>query len=205
MKPIEAFPSVLLALGLMPFSATAGTWSFTSIGDDTETGIDPSKRYTHLVDFGADATAATINGVTFTAKGPTGANYTLVTAGGSFVNNGEGSFAGTGVGDLFTDFYYGGITEGGKGGIQRLTLTGLREAHTYRVSFFASQWGNAPQDITASDAPGAAVPRIARDGTRWIPDLASGGDYEPTGAGSPGAMISYEYVAPADGTLVLTW
>jgi hypothetical protein len=66
-----------------------------------------------------------------------------------------------------------------------------------------SQWGNAPQDITVSDAPDAPIPRIARDGTRWIPDPASP-DYEATGAGSPGAMISYEYVAPADGTLVMT-
>lgn len=55
-----------------------------------------------------------------------------------------------------------------------------------------------------SDAPNAPVPRIARDGTRWIPDPANP-EYEPTGAGSPGAMISYEYVASADGTLVMTW
>lgn len=208
MKHIQArtylFKSTLLILSLASGPAIAGTWSFTPLtGDDAETGIDTAKKYTHLVDFGADAEATTINGVKFTDKGATGATYTLVMGGGSFVNNGEGAFAGTGVGDLFTDFYYGGVSEGGKSGIQKLTLTGLREAHTYRLSFFVSGWGNPAQDITASDAPNAPVPRIARDGTRWIPDPANP-EYEPTGAGSPGAMISYEFLAPADGTFVLT-
>jgi len=198
------FKSTLLILGLASGPAIAGTWTFTPLtGDDAETGIDPSKKYTHLVDFGADAEATTINGVKFTDKKASGANYTLVMGGGSFVNNGEGSFAGTGLGDLFTDFFYGGVSEAGKSGIQKLTLTGLREAHTYRLSFFVSGWGNPAQDITVSDAPNAPVPRIARDGTRWIPDPANP-EYEPTGAGSPGAMISYEYVASADGTLVMT-
>lgn len=207
MKHSQLCGSIILALGLAPLASVAGTWSFTNLsGDDLETGIDPSKTYTHLVDFGADATAATINGVQFTAKGPTGANYTLQMGGGSFVNNTAAAFTDTGVGDLLTDFYYGGVTEGGKAGLQRLTLTGLREAHTYRVSFFVSAWGNPPQDIVASDAPDAPVPRIARDGTRWVQDISIDPEaYEPTGAGAPGAMISYEYVAPADGTLVITW
>jgi hypothetical protein len=204
MKHTQLVTSVILVLSHAVSSSEAGTWSFTALtGDDAETGIDTSKKYTHLVDFGADAEAATINGVKFTAKSPSGPNYTLVMGGGSFVNNGQGPFVDTGLGDLFTDFYYGGVNEAGKGGIQKLTLTGLREAHTYRLSFFVSGWGNAPQDITVSDASNAPVPRIARDGTRWIPDPANP-EYEPTGAGSPGAMMSYEYTASADGTLVMT-
>lgn len=140
------FKSTLLILGLASGTTFAGTWTFTPLtGDDAETGIDPSKKYTHLVDFGADAEATTINGVKFTDKKASGANYTLVMGGGSFVNNGEGPFAGTGLGDLFTDFFYGGVSEAGKGGIQRLTLTGLREAHTYRLSFFVSGWGIQPK------------------------------------------------------------
>jgi hypothetical protein len=103
-----------------------------------------------------------------------------------------------------SDFYYAGVTEGDKGGIQRLALTGLREAHVYRLSFFVNRWGNAPQDYTVSDDPSGPVPRIGRDGTRWIPDLAASQDYEGTGAGGRAAMINYEYVAPADGTLVMT-
>jgi len=205
MKSLSLFGSLTLAIGLVPLSAIGGTWSFTNLsGDDYETGIDPSRTYTHLVDFGADATAATINGVAFTSKGATGVNYTLATSGGSFVNNSVGLFEGTGVGDLLTDFYYGGLAEGALGGIQRLTLTGLREAHTYRLSFFVSAWGNAAQDVSASDAPGVAT-RIARDGTRWVPNPDYPEEYEATGAGAPGAMISCGFTAPADGTLVMTW
>jgi hypothetical protein len=199
MKHLGLFGSITLTLGLVPLSVVAGTWSFTNLtGDDLETGIDPSRTYTHLIDFGADATAATINGVAFTAKGMTGANYSLVGTGGSFVNNGVGVFADTGLGDLFTDFYYGGAVDG----IQTLTLSGLREAHTYRLTFFVSAWGNAAADITASDAPGVST-RIARDGTRWVPNPDYPDEYEGTGAGSPGAAISYDFVAPADGTFVM--
>ena len=204
MKHTQLITSVILALSHALASTQAGTWSFTPLtGDDAETGIDVSKKYTHLVDFGADAAAATINGVKFTAKGTSGPNYTLLIGSGVFVNSGQGVFVDTGVGDLFTDFFYGGVNEAGKGGIQRLTLTGLREAHIYRLSFFVSGWGNPAQDITMSDAPNAPVPRIARDGTRWIPNPANP-EYEPTNAGSPGAMMTYEYVASADGTLVMT-
>jgi hypothetical protein len=190
---------IVLSVGLFSPTGRAGTWSFTNLsGDDAETGIDPSKIYTHLVDLGADATATTINGVQFTSKGATGPNYTLTGPGASFVNNGEGSFAGTGVGDLLTDFFYGSAADG----FQTLTLTGLREAHTYRLSFFVSGWGNPAADITASDAPEVKT-RIARDGTRFLADLANPDDWTGTDAGSPGALISYDYVAPADGTLVL--
>lgn len=206
MKPIRILLPSILAFSFCPLALTAGTWSFTNLtGDDLETGIDPSKQYTHLIDFGADATAANINGVQFTSKAAAGPNYNLTFGGGVFQNNAEGRFAGTGLGDLFTDFYYGGIGEGDKAGIQRLVLRGLREAHVYRLSFFVSGWGNPPQDITASDDPSAPPVRIARDGTRWISVLdPENPTYEGTGAGNPGAMISYEYVAPADGTLTLT-
>ena len=68
MKHTQLITSVILALSHALASTQAGTWSFTPLtGDDAETGIDVSKKYTHLVDFGADAAAATINGVKFTA------------------------------------------------------------------------------------------------------------------------------------------
>lgn len=180
----------------LPLPALAGTFSFTNLTADEDTGIDPAKTYTHLVDFGTDAEAATINGVKFTSKGRQGANYQLVGPTGEFVDNNQGSFAGTGLGDLFSDFFYGGTA----GGVQTFTLTGLKEAHTYRLTFFVSAWGGAAIDISASDAPGVMT-RMGRDGTSSGPD---GDTQEPTGAGSPGAAISYDYQAPADGTLVLT-
>lgn len=196
MKTHRLYSSIVTALSLLPLSAFAGTFSFTNIGADEDTGIDASKKYTHLVDFGSDATAATINGVKFTSKGKAGSNYTLEGPAGDFVNNGEGAFAGTGLGDLFTDFYYGGLA----GGVQILTLTGLKEAHTYRLTFFVSGWGNPNVEIVASDDPGTMT-RMARDGTT----AGTGADdQQSTGAGSPGAAISYDYVASADGTLVMT-
>jgi hypothetical protein len=194
------YGSILLALGLVPLSGMAGTWSFTNLtGDDQETGIDPSKTYTHLVDLGPDATGATINGVTFKDKALTGANYSLVGPSNAYPNNTPPSaFTDTGVGDLLSDFQYGSAADG----FQTLTLTGLREAHTYRLSFFVAAWGNAAADISASDAPGVTN-RVARDGTRIARDLADPENWEATDAGSPAAMIHYEYVAPADGTLVM--
>lgn len=140
MKHLKASNSILMALGLLPLSAAAGTFSFTPLNGEVDTGLDPSKIYTHLVDLGADANAATLNGVQFTQKGATGPNYTLLTAGGSFQNNSNCGVTGN-LGDLLSDFFFGGVTEGDKGGIQRLTLTGLREAHTYRFSLIVAGWG----------------------------------------------------------------
>ncbi len=188
-------PLVATLLGASaPLPLVAGTFSFVNLTADEDTGIDPTKTYTHLVDLGSDTAATTINGVQFTAKSRTGTNYTLEGPGGDFVNNGEGAFAGTGLGNLFTDFFYGGPD-----GVQTLTLTGLKEAHSYRLTFFVSGWGNPAVDITATDDPATKV-RMARDGTASGPD---GDTMEATGAGSPGAAISYDYVAPANGTLVM--
>jgi hypothetical protein len=75
----------------------------------------------------------------------------------------------------------------------------LREAHTYRTTFFVAGWGGADVDITASDAPG--VTRMSRAGTTAGPD---GNSMEPTGAGSPGAAINYEFVAPTNGIISFT-
>lgn len=49
---------------------------------------------------------------------------------------------------------------------------------------------------------GSPVPRIARNGAEWTVDNAL--PLESTGTGHCGALINYEYVAPADGTLVIT-
>lgn len=199
MEKIFTLNSLVAALGLLPVATSvAGTFTYTNIGSDEDTGLSPSKTYTHLVDFGADATAATINGVLFTSKGRSGSNYTLTNTGGSFVNNTQGNFT-DGLGDLFSDFFYGGDA----GGLQTLTLTGLREAHTYRTTFFVAGWGGANEDVQGSDNP-AGVTRMSRAGTSAGPAGDPDGTLESTGAGSPGAAISYEFVAPASGTLVFT-
>src|SRR4051812_9987310 len=99
MKHSAYYCSLLLALGLAPLPVAAGTWSFTNVASDEDTGISPTKTYTHLVDLGADAAAATINGVKFTSKALTGANYSLVGPTASFVDNAQAPFADTGLGD----------------------------------------------------------------------------------------------------------
>ncbi|MFO1499967.1 MAG: hypothetical protein U1G07_16510 [Verrucomicrobiota bacterium] len=186
--------STAVALCLLAPKAAAGTFSFANLASDEDTGISPTKTYTHLVDFGPDTTPATINGVAFTSKARKGVNYTIDGPAADFADNAQGSFAGTGLGDLFSDFIYGG-----PGGVQTLTLTGLREAHSYRLTFFVSGWGNPAVEITVSDAPGV-VTRMARDGTTSGPDADQ---QEATGAGSPGAAIQYDYVASTNGTLVV--
>lgn len=191
--------TLVAAVGLFPVAASlAGTFTFANLTSDEDTGISPANTYTHLVDFGADATAATINGVLFTSKGKSGSNYTLTNTGGSFVNNTQGAFV-DGLGDLFSDFFYGGDA----GGLQTLTLTGLREAHAYRTTFFVAGWGGANEDVQGSDSP-AGITRMSRAGTSAGPAGDPLADLEPTLAGSPGAAISYEFVAPASGTLVFT-
>lgn len=208
MNRIKAPSPILLALGLLPLSAAAGTWSFTPLYSDADTELAPSKIYSHLVDFGADATAATINGVQFTAKAATGPTYTFLhDPGGSFQNNTTGDWANrpnsTGLADFFSDFFFAGVTEGGTAGIQRLTLTGLKEAHTYRLSLPVSGWGLAFQVYTASDDTNQPSPQIARNGEGWIPDPANDMSVQSPPYGS-GTLINYEFVAPEDGTFVLT-
>ena len=185
----------LVILSMLPVSAWAGIFSFTNLSSDEDTGINATKIYTHLVDFGSDAAAATINGVRFTAKGKSGTNYSVTNTGGDFVNNTQGNLP-DGLGDLFSDFFYGG--DGG--GVQVFTLTGLKEAHTYRLTFFVAGWAGASVDFSGSDAPGVKT-LMSRAGTSSGPD---GDNQLPTGAGQPGAAIQYEFIAPASGNLVLT-
>jgi hypothetical protein len=207
MKHIKTSGSILLALGLLPLSAAAGTWSFIPLYSDADTGLDPSRLYSHLVDFGPDATGATINGVQLTAKAASGPTYTFLYSGGGFQNNVSGDWPSqpnsAGLADFFSDFFFGGVTENGTPGIQRLTLTGLQEAHTYRLSLPVSAWGLAFQEYTASDDTNQPSPQIARNGEGWIPDPASDMTVQSTSYGR-GALINYEFVAPEDGTFVLT-
>src|SRR5687767_8956324 len=61
-----------LALGGTAYGGTVG--GPTIISTDADTGIDPvATTYTHALDFIADGSAATINGLAFTAADRTGA------------------------------------------------------------------------------------------------------------------------------------
>lgn len=194
MKPHSFFftsltsPSAQLCFSLLALTgfASAGTLSFTALNSDADTGLSPLGTYTHLVDLAGDG--ATINGVNFIAGGPSGPNYTLTGAANTFPNNNAvrlPSPAGDGVNDLTTTFYFGGPVE-------VLTLLNLTPNATYRASFFVAGWNGATQTLTATDADGAHI--FDRDG-----------DLDPAVPASTTMLINYEYIAPASGTLEITF
>src|SRR5690348_868315 len=70
---------------LAAHAGAAGTFTFAPITGDADSGISPSKSYTHAVDFGAGGNAGgfpnivdkatTVNGVSFSIGGLQGTNY----------------------------------------------------------------------------------------------------------------------------------
>ena len=149
----------------MPFSETFGSLSGTgtvaggvsyapppfSFTTDAGTGISPTKTYTHLLDFGSNGTAATINGVVFSkAVAGTFANTVAgsATLGGYTLTGGTGTTAqalantsgsvtgapaGSGLNVLLNDFYYNGFPD-------TLTLNGLTIGTTYNFDWYIRQW-----------------------------------------------------------------
>ena len=105
--------------------------------------LDPAKTYLHTLDFPADGTGDTINGVTFSAVGGdagtdpiTGNPYGLFMA---FPTE----FGGTG---LLGDFLYNGSQP--EGAAETLTLGGFVPGTTYDVRLYYRSFGPRPQDVT---------------------------------------------------------
>lgn len=152
---------IALATFVGAVSAQAGTWTEQSLvltpasAADASTGIDPSLVYTHAVDFASDDGGAVINGVTLTAGGATGPNYTLTGAANTFQNNGSGQGnnldPASGIFDVTEDFFFNG-TPGP--GVLTLTLTGLTGGTNYIASFYTAGFTGAQQILSADD-PGA--------------------------------------------------
>jgi hypothetical protein len=148
----KLFNSGLLALALVS-SARAGTWieqfltPSPAAAADASSGISPSKTYTHAIDWGSSDGGSVVNGVTLTASGPTGSNYTLTGASTVYpMPNGNAYDPASGMFDLTDDFIFGG------GALQTLTLTGLTPGRTYTISHYQSNgWNNAMQILDGDD------------------------------------------------------
>jgi hypothetical protein len=146
----------------------------TVISTDADTGIRTGVTYTHLLDFIADGSAATINGVPFTAAGATGANYTSTNLPGQITEAqfnlggaGTGAAAGSGLHQLLTDFYYNS-NQNGAGQAETITLTGLTPGTPYRLRLFYRQWDAAEAntrftDISFNEGNATGFARINED------------------------------------------
>lgn len=148
-------------------------WNVAPWTGDASSGVSNTLTYTHAYNFGT-ATAAVINGVTFTGVAggsPSAANFTL--AGPTQVLNGDVNNlpAATGSRALATDLVYGGNPE-------TLTLTGLTSGQSYRTSIFS----------VGFDAPGVRQITFAANGLSRVVDQGAYGN-------DNGIRVDYEFVA----------
>ena len=153
----------LACLTVASSAALAGTGSVTQIPDDASSGISPAITYTHTIDLNSDDGGAVINGVTFTAGGATGANYTLTNAGSTFQNHNSPAPDGSGMDDLLDDFFFG--AGGGPPVTSSLTLTGLTPGVPYRFRAYVGGFGGNTQDFSADDTtPATTIADVPRNG-----------------------------------------
>jgi hypothetical protein len=144
------------ALGALVPWASAGIISgpFT-VTNDASTNISTANTYTHLLDFIADGSPATINGVGFTAAGTSGTNWSstnfggLVTEGNYMAGGlGTGAVSGSGAEKLLKDFYYNSASDP-LTNFETLTLTGLTPGTQYETHVYYRAWESAKNRTTA--------------------------------------------------------
>ena len=199
MKHLHAVPAALASL-VVGGATLAGTITGpTVISTDADTGISTSSTYTHKLDFIADGSPATINGVAFTAAGTSGANWASTNIPGSITEAqfnlggaGTGAAAGSGLHKLLTDFYYNS-NGNGAGQAETLTLRGLTPGTNYRLRLFYRQW-DANEDNTRftdlSFNEGSGTPTTLRVN-----------EDESENA----RMLVYDYTAGTAGTLAISF
>ena len=148
--------------GVADYSTVTNGPRFVKITGDADCGVSPDKTYTHLIDFGGNATLATVNGVTFNKEtavtGPSfgcswvNAPTTTSHAGGNLTNIGVPS--NQGIYNLLNDFCYGGPY-----GPTVMTLTGLTIGKTYEVRFYHRKWeADKARNTTFTFDPDGAGP-----------------------------------------------
>jgi PEP-CTERM motif-containing protein len=165
----------------------------TVISTDADTGIRTGTLYTHRLDFIADGSAATINGVPFAAAGLTGANYTTTNLPGTINESqfnlggaGTGAAPGSGLHKLLTDFYYHGVPNPA-GLAETLTLRGLTPNVPHRLRMFYRQWdaneaNTRFTDISFDEGGGTGFIRVNQDESENARMLVY--DYTPGPAGT---------------------
>lgn len=146
---------------------------------DGGTDISTGKTYTHLLDFNAGGTVASVNGVAFTNAGLTDPTWSLNVTGAT-ANTATGMTDGGGMSTLLEDFYYNGNPA-------VLTLGGLTAGVTYETRFYNRAWGvgaNRTQTITF-DEDGAGPASTVRV-------------FNEDASGTP-SYIGYRFTAVSDG------
>jgi len=166
-------------------AVSSGAWSYAQWNDDTSSGVDSSRTYTHAYNLGT-ANGTTVNGVPFT--GVAGGNPAVAGrfAMGGFANqyggpdNNAVTTLGGGSAVIASQFLYNGNP-------QTLTLYGLAPGTEYVATFYSVAW-------TDSDM---RTHTFSLGNERLTIDQNSFG-------GRNGIRISCRYVAPADGKIVLS-
>ncbi len=123
-------------------------FNLVPLADETDSGISPSKYYTHRISGGGPAT---VNGVEFQTLSPTESPSNLIwdiSGGGTKaaiapINNGDwdpvqAGVTGQGLLDLLGGFAY--FTNGNPGTFQTYTLTGLTPGETYELRIYTRLW-----------------------------------------------------------------
>jgi hypothetical protein len=133
-------------------------------GVDATLGLSASKTYTHKLDFPADGSGATVNGVTFSAVGAgsgtdplTGNPYSLLMdAPANFTAHGDG---------LLLDFIHNASRPAGA--VETVSLGGLVPGTTYDVRLYYRNFGPRAQDVTidTDGVPGAELTTVMDQAT----------------------------------------
>lgn len=118
-------------------------WSYAAWNDDSTSGVDGGKTYTHAYSFGA-AVDTVINGITFTGVGggnPSSSAFS--TAGLAAVFNGDGNNITGGSRQLANDFLYNGFPAS-------ITINGLIPGTLYVATIYSVGWENGTRAATFS-------------------------------------------------------
>lgn len=198
MKAIQAIVASVACCALGAVALAGEIVGPTVISTDADTGLSSSNTYTHRLDFIADGTAATINGVAFTAAGPSGANWASANIPGQITEAqfngggaGTGAEAGSGLHKLLTDFYYNsGLSAAGQA--ETITLRGLTNGTQYRLRMFYRQWdaneaNTRFTNITFNEGVGTGSIRVNQDESEEA------------------RMLIYDYTAGPNGTLLISF
>lgn len=198
MKAIQAIVAGIACCALGAVALAGEITGPTVISTDADTGLSSANTFTHRLDFIADGTAATINGVAFTAAGASGANWASTNIPGSITEAqfnlggaGTGAAAGSGLHKLLTDFYYNsGLNAAGQA--ETITLRGLTNGTQYRLRMFYRQWdaneaNTRFTNITFNEGIGTGSIRVNQDESEAA------------------RMLIYDYTAGPNGTLVVSF
>lgn len=194
---------MLCALVARPgtLAAASGMIRFIAINNDSDSGIDASKVYTHLFDFGNGTPGANINGVQFTPatiavvdSDPT-ISY-AVSSGSRSSHDGNASHNVSGnLVDLMTDMIYnGGNVEGGTA---TFTLSNLTPGQYYETRIYTRPWGGGGGTRTSTIT-------FDPDGAGWMGDsvtlLQDDSDTYPPGFASANQayVVAYQFRAAAE-------